>query len=108
MKRALVLIHLDHDDPGRFMEIFHANDITYDTINLLQGEMIPDDAASRYDLLMPLGGAMQVWQEDEYPWLRSEKEFIRDWVSTRAKPFIGICLGPPRNPARRRRVMPVA
>jgi GMP synthase-like glutamine amidotransferase len=40
-----------------------------------------------------LGGPQDVWEEDKYPWLRMEKQAIREWVSDRAKPYFGVCLG---------------
>jgi GMP synthase-like glutamine amidotransferase len=36
---------------------------------------------------------MDVWQEDEHPWLREEKAAIREWVVERDRPFLGVCLG---------------
>ena len=36
---------------------------------------------------------MDVWEEDEYPWLKAEKAVIRDWVLVDEKPFLGLCLG---------------
>lgn len=48
---------------------------------------------SGVDLVVVLGGAQQVWEEEEHPWLTTEMTVIRDWVETRAKPFIGLCLG---------------
>ena len=48
---------------------------------------------SGIDLIVVLGGAQQVWEEDEHAWLSEEKAVIRDWVANRARPFIGLCLG---------------
>ena len=36
---------------------------------------------------------MDVWQEDEHPWLVTEKAAIREVVTDRAMPFLGVCLG---------------
>ncbi|NBC03992.1 MAG: amidotransferase [Bacteroidetes bacterium] len=44
------------------------------------------------DLLIVLGGPMSVNDEEEYPWLISEKEFIRDAIKADI-PVLGICLG---------------
>ncbi len=40
-----------------------------------------------------MGGPMNVWEEDRYPWLIKEKLFIKNWVLKLEKPFFGICLG---------------
>lgn len=44
------------------------------------------------DFLIVMGGPMSVNDELEYPWLVTEKEFIRSVVKAE-KPVIGICLG---------------
>lgn len=44
------------------------------------------------DLLILLGGPMNVHEEDTYPWLKKEKEFIRQMIAEE-KPLLGICLG---------------
>lgn len=91
MRRALVFQHMDADHLGRFAHLLRADGITTDTVMLHQGGAIPSLAP--YDLLIVLGGAMDVWMEDEHPWLRDEKAAIREWVGSRARPYLGICLG---------------
>ena len=44
------------------------------------------------DLLVVMGGPMSVNDENEYPWLRDEKVFIRRVVAS-GTPTLGICLG---------------
>ncbi|RXT06538.1 type 1 glutamine amidotransferase [Ammoniphilus sp. CFH 90114] len=44
------------------------------------------------DLLIILGGRMGAYEEEKYPWLREEKEFIRQAVQQK-KGVLGICLG---------------
>lgn len=48
--------------------------------------------AKDIDLLIILGGPMSVNDEEKYPWLRQEKNFIRD-VIQKNKAVLGICLG---------------
>lgn len=91
MKRALVFQHMDHDNPGRFAEYFAETGIVPTPVRLWEGEAIPSLAP--YDFLMVLGGAMNVWQEAEHPWMVAEKEAIREWVAGRARPYLGLCLG---------------
>jgi GMP synthase-like glutamine amidotransferase len=45
-----------------------------------------------FDLLLIMGGKMSVYQEEEYPWLKPEKEFIRKVIET-GKPILGSCFG---------------
>ncbi len=44
------------------------------------------------DCLVIMGGPMSVNEEDRYPWLIAEKEFIRAVIKSN-KPVLGICLG---------------
>ena len=47
-----------------------------------------------YDGLWVMGGSMNVWEEDKYPWLIDEKIAIRVKLFKDLKmPFLGICLG---------------
>jgi GMP synthase-like glutamine amidotransferase len=46
-----------------------------------------------FDALWVMGGPMDVWQEDAHPWLRPEKALIREAVTERGLPFLGLCLG---------------
>lgn len=91
MKRALIFQHMIHDNAGRFLDFFAEDGVHPDTVRLWEGEAIPD--LKPYDLLLVLGGAMDVWQERDYPWLVAEKQAIREWVNERARPYLGLCLG---------------
>jgi GMP synthase-like glutamine amidotransferase len=44
------------------------------------------------DLLIVMGGPMSVNEEDKFPWLIKEKQFIFDFINS-GKPVLGICLG---------------
>jgi len=44
------------------------------------------------NLLVVMGGPMSVNDESEFPWLVSEKQFIREVINSRT-PVLGICLG---------------
>jgi GMP synthase-like glutamine amidotransferase len=36
---------------------------------------------------------MDVWEEDTHPWLRAEKQAIREWALKWHRPYFGVCLG---------------
>lgn len=57
---------------------------------LYQSTLLPDPES--VDLLIILGGPMSANDEEQYPWLRTEKLFIRHIIEA-GKPVIGICLG---------------
>ncbi len=47
---------------------------------------------SAIDILIVLGGYMNVDEEDTFPWLKPEKQFIKQAIDS-GKKVIGICLG---------------
>lgn len=63
-------------------------EITY--TRFFESPKLPD--VEKVDLLIIMGGPMSVKDEAEFPWLTSEKEFIRN-VITLGKPVLGVCLG---------------
>ncbi len=88
--RVLVFEHMPAVDAGIFCELFGEHGIASRSVRLDLDMPIPDLA--EFDALWVMGGAMDVWQEQEYPWLVAEKAAIREAVD-RAMPFVGICLG---------------
>lgn len=89
--RILVFQHVDVEHPGVFREFWEEDGHTWVPVELDAGEPIP--APDGYDLLVSMGGPMDVWQEDIHPWLVSEKAAIRHWVKDLGRPFLGVCLG---------------
>ncbi len=89
--RVLVFQHMELAHPGIFRDCLRADGIEWDVIALQAGGAIP--ALEDYDALLVMGGAQDVWQEDEHPWLRPEKQAIRSAVLELGMPYLGICLG---------------
>lgn len=87
----LVLQHARVEHPGIFRRFLEEDGHTWDAVELDEGEALP--ALDGYDALWVLGGPMDVWQEDEHPWLKDEKAFIREAVEQRGMPYLGLCLG---------------
>jgi GMP synthase-like glutamine amidotransferase len=52
----------------------------------------PLPSLDSFDLLTVMGGLMNVYEEDRYPWLVEEKKFLRKVIDSR-KRVLGICLG---------------
>ena len=92
MKNILVLQHIAIEDPGYIKDLMEADGCNLVQIELDEGESIPADL-SGYDAMLCMGGPMDTWMEDEYPWLIEEKRRIREWVVVMGKPFLGFCLG---------------
>ncbi len=87
----LVLQHARSEHPGIFRSFLDDDGHSWDAVELDQGEKLPE--LDGYDALWVMGGPMDVWQEDVYPWLRDEKALIKDAVEARGLPFLGLCLG---------------
>ena len=89
--KFLVLQHINIEHPGIFLDFMKKDKIHIDTIELDEGEKIPK--LDSYDAMIVMGGPMDTWQEEAYPWLKTEKEEIHKFVSVMKKPFLGLCLG---------------
>ncbi len=90
-KRALVFQHMDDEPPGLFGAFLAARGYDLDVVMLHRGEAIPPLAP--YDFLLVMGGAMDVWETEAYPWLTDEIAAIGEWVNTYNRPYFGVCLG---------------
>ncbi|MGI9408074.1 MAG: type 1 glutamine amidotransferase [Hyphomicrobiaceae bacterium] len=89
--RLLVFQHIDCEHPGSLRKFLAADGVRWDAIELDEGEKIPP--LEDYDALWVMGGAMDVWDVEEHPWLIEEKAAIRTWVRDMKKPYLGLCLG---------------
>ncbi len=62
------------------------------TIELDEGDRIPKDLRN-FDAMLCMGGPMDTYMEDKYPWLIEEKDRIKEFVVDLKKPYLGFCLG---------------
>lgn len=89
--KLVVFQHADVEHPGVLTEFLREDGVDITAVELDESEPIPD--LEPFDVMLVMGGPQDVWQEDKYPWLRQEKEAIRDFVVGKRRPFVGICLG---------------
>ena len=87
----VIFQHIACEHPGVFRRFFAEDNIATTAIELDEGDRIPD--LSSFDALIVMGGPMDVWQEDEHPWLTQEKASIRHAVMDLKMPYLGLCLG---------------
>ena len=92
MKNVIVLQHIKIEDPGFIKDLMIKDNINLTTIELDEGEKIPNDLSS-FDAMFCMGGPMDTWMEKDYPWLIEEKKKIREFVVDLKKPYLGFCLG---------------
>ena len=89
---AIILQHIKVEDPGYIKELMIADGWKLNTIELDEGEKIPNNL-NQFDAMFCMGGPMDTWMEEEYPWLVEEKKKIKEFVINLNKPFLGFCLG---------------
>lgn len=52
----------------------------------------PTPSPGDIDMLVIMGGGMNIYEEEKFPWLVREKQFIGEVIRS-GKPVLGICLG---------------
>jgi len=92
MKNIIVLQHIKIEDPGYIKDLMINDNINLTTIQLDEGDKIPQDLNS-FDAMFCMGGPMDTWMEKDYPWLVDEKKKIKEFVVKLKKPYLGFCLG---------------
>lgn len=88
--RILVLRHVPHEHLGIFADILKEANIEFDYLNLY--EEAGPVSTENYGALIILGGPMNVYETDHYPYLANEEVAIKD-AMLRKIPVLGICLG---------------
>jgi GMP synthase (glutamine-hydrolysing) len=90
MTSALVVQHIRCEPPGVFTDVLARHQITVETVELDEGDRLPDWREA--SLVVVMGGPMSVNDEAEHPWLAGEKRWIAAAVRA-GVPYFGVCLG---------------
>jgi len=88
--RIHYLQHVPFENPGRILEWADKNKSTVTATHLYKNEALPD--VSDFDWLVVMGGPMNIYEDQKYPWLIREKHLIKEAIE-QGKTLIGICLG---------------
>lgn len=83
--------HIDIEGPGTFGSFLKKKKVPFKVIDLGAGEKLPQ-MSEDVEAVIILGGPMNVYEEDKYPFLKEENEFIKK-ILVHNIPFMGICLG---------------
>ena len=87
--RLAAVKNVEFEDLGTFKEAFNKRGVETLEFEAYDGNFPePKD----FDLLVVLGGPMGVYEEEEYPFLKEEKELIKAFYQE-GKKILGICLG---------------
>src|SRR5690349_15288342 len=87
---VLVLQHELNDGPGYLGDALLRRGARLAVTRLDEGEALPD--ILEFDMLLVMGGVMNVYQEGKYPWLIEETHAVHQAVEA-GKAVLGICLG---------------
>lgn len=86
----LIVKHVDIEGPGLIEECLRQERIPYQVLTLESGSHLPK--LDNLTHIVFLGGPMNVYEEDRYPFLKEEDLFIKEAIQ-RGKSLLGICLG---------------
>ena len=84
-----ILQHAEWETIGQLDRWFYENGLSYSTTHLYKGEKLPK---TKIDFLIIMGGPMGIFDDENYYWLKEERELIKQTVNSKAK-VLGICLG---------------
>jgi GMP synthase-like glutamine amidotransferase len=88
--RIHYLQHVPFEDLGNIQAWAKERGHETTGIMLFRDEPFPD--LEDFDWLVIMGGPMNIYEQDKYPWLVGEKKFIRQAIDA-GKIVLGICLG---------------
>jgi GMP synthase-like glutamine amidotransferase len=89
--RALILTHHPSEGPGNIGAFLSSRGVLCETIPLCDGKKIPSEALE-FDAIISMGGPMNVYEEDKYPFLRDETRLLKRALALKI-PILGVCLG---------------
>ncbi len=87
--KGLVLLHHPGEGPGTLGDFLAARGLALTSVRLFAGEAIP---SGDFDLVVVMGGPMNVYEETRHPWLGPETAFLAQRLGA-GRPVVGICLG---------------
>jgi GMP synthase (glutamine-hydrolysing) len=88
--RLHYLQHVPFEGPANIEPWAKSLGFTVAGTRLYEDENLPE--LNQFDWLVIMGGPMNIYEEDKYPWLGREKRFIAEAIEN-DKIVLGICLG---------------
>ncbi len=87
---VLIVKHVDAEGPGLIEYCLNQERVPFRVLRLDPDARLPK--LERFTHIVLLGGPMNVYEEDRFPFLREEDLFIKEAIQ-RGKTILGICLG---------------
>ena len=88
--KAHCIMHVPFEGPGYVEDWFNSQGIRLIFWKMYESPELPD--TGEVDFLLIMGGPMNIYEYGKYPWLQSEKSFIKTCI-LQGKKVLGICLG---------------
>ena len=85
-----VLQHVPFEGPGHIAAWAAVRGYQLGVCRIFEGDLLPD--LRSIDMVVVMGGPMNIYEEDRFPWLAEEKRFLKEAISA-GKIVVGICLG---------------
>ncbi|MEA3463381.1 MAG: gamma-glutamyl-gamma-aminobutyrate hydrolase family protein [Bacteroidota bacterium] len=83
-------MHVPFEGPGAIGDWIGEKRHSLHYTRFFEGDALPD--ASAVEMLVIMGGPMDVFDFHVHPWMEDEIEWVKDFI-TSGKPVLGICLG---------------
>ncbi len=83
-------MHVPFEGPGAILRWIKRHHHQLEFTRFYKGDPLPE--ADPIDLLVMMGGPMNVYDFHVHPWMQEEIEWVTAFIGSR-KPLIGICLG---------------
>lgn len=90
-KEVLILQHVASEGPGTIQDYLDTQKIPSRFIKLYENEALPK-AFDEVRAVIVMGGPMNVYEEEKFPFLKKEDQFIKKLVQE-GIPILGVCLG---------------
>lgn len=90
-KEIIALQHIGIEGPGTMGDFFNSTAWRLLILDVSNGDALPENLED-IQAVISLGGPMNVYEEDKYPFLKDEDDFLRKAVREEI-PVLGICLG---------------
>lgn len=87
----VIATHVESEGPGSLGTFLEAEGARLRVVRLYDGDKLPEQVAG-VDAVVSMGGPMNVYEEDKYPYLRDETDFLRRAIDA-GIPVLGVCLG---------------
>ncbi|MTT31360.1 amidotransferase [Terrilactibacillus sp. BCM23-1] len=85
-----IIQHVPYESPGLIEDWCHENNHALEIIKQYESDQAPN--VEDVEFLVIMGGPMNIYEDNRYPWLTKEKELISDCI-LQGKNVFGVCLG---------------